>query len=166
MGDREFLRDVQRAAVLHERAVALNDLSRSKGSGGAGEQDEYREAQTALVVPLKLREQVIGTMTLHETRRQRPWDAGEIAMAETVAEQVALSVENLRLMDEAQRRAARERLVGEISDQMQRATDMGALLRITAEELNRVLGGSRAYVRLGTQADLAAGSGELQEERS
>ncbi|MEA3340471.1 MAG: GAF domain-containing protein [Chloroflexota bacterium] len=166
LGDREFLHDAQRAAMLHERAVALDGPPRLKGSGGAEEQDEYREAQTALVVPLKLREQVIGTMTLHETRRQRPWDAGEIAMAETVAEQVALSVENLRLMDETQRRAARERLVGDVSDQMQRATDMGALLRITAEELNRVLGGSRAYVRLGTQAELAAGSGESQEERS
>ncbi|OQY21623.1 MAG: hypothetical protein B6I35_08045 [Anaerolineaceae bacterium 4572_32.2] len=155
LGDSEFLRDAQRAAMVHERAVVLDGPPRTKGSEGAGKQDEYREAQTALVVPLKLREQIIGTMTLHETRRQRPWDAGEIAMSETIAEQVALSVENLRLMDEVQRRAARERLVGEISDQMQRATDMGSLLRITAEELNRVLGGSRAYVRLGVAAGLA-----------
>jgi len=165
LGDREFLHDVQRAAVLHERAVALNDLSRSKGSGGAGEQDEYRGAQTALAVPLKLREQVIGTMTLHETRRQRSWDAGEIAMAETVAEQVALSVENLRLMDEAQRIAARERLIGEISDQMQRAASVENLMRIAAEELNQTLGGSRAYVHLGTGASLHPSEGDEQVGR-
>ncbi len=157
--DDEFLREAQRAAVVHERAVALDAPSTSADDGDS-------VPQTALVVPLKLREQVIGTMILHETRRRRPWDSGEVEMAETVAEQVALSVENLRLMDETQRIAARERVVGEISDQMQRATDMGSLLRITAEELNRVLGGSRAYVRLGAQAGWAAGSGESQEERA
>ncbi len=149
--DDDLLREAQRAAVMHRRAVAL-DSSSTSGN------DENSTPQTVLVVPLKLRGQVIGTMTLHETCRQRPWNAGEIAMSETIAEQVALSVENLRLMDEAQRRAARERLVGEISDQMQRATDMGDLLRITAEELNHVLGGSRAYVRLD--------AGESWEERA
>ena len=37
---------------------------------------------------------------------------------------------------------------------MQRATDMETLMRITAEELSRALGGSRAYVRLGTETQL------------
>jgi len=157
-GDGEFLHEARRAAMVHERVVALDG-----SSPGADEADST--SQTALVVPLKLRGQAIGTMTLHETRRPRSWQAGEIAMAETVAEQVVLSVENLRLMDEARRSAARERLVGEISDRMRRATDMETLLRITAEELNQALGGSRAYVRLGTGAEWAGGGGSSHKSQ-
>jgi hypothetical protein len=37
---------------------------------------------------------------------------------------------------------------------MQRATDIEDLMRIAAEELNRTLGGSRAFVRMGTVAEL------------
>lgn len=109
---------------------------------------EPSTAQTALTVPLMLRGQVIGTMALHETRHQQPWTAEETALAETIAEQVAQTVENLRLLDETQRHAVRERAIGEIADRMQRATDMETLVRITAEELNQALGGSRAYVHL------------------
>lgn len=142
-GDESFLSEARRAAMVHGRTIATSSPS--------PDPDEAHDApQTALVVPLKLRGQVIGTMALHETHHQRPWTTEEIALAENVAEQVTLTVENLRLMDETQRRAAHERLLGEISGQMQRATDMETLMRITAEELNRALGGSRAYVRLDT----------------
>jgi GAF domain-containing protein len=102
-----------------------------------------------LVVPLKLRGQVIGTVALHREHDLQPWTAEEIALAEAVAEQSALTVENLRLMDEMQRRATRERLIGEIADDMQRATDMEDLMHIAADGLNRALGGSRAFVRMG-----------------
>ena len=116
-----------------------------------------------MVVPLKLREQVIGTMALLETRHQRMWTAEEVAMTETIAEQVALTVENLRLMDETQRRAVRERLVSEISDRMQRATDMADLMRITAEGLNEALNSSRTLVQMKTEDGLIGGNGSVEQ---
>jgi GAF domain-containing protein len=123
-------------------------------------QSQGSVSQTALVVPLKLRGQVIGTIALHEARRQRPWAAAEIALAETVAEQTALTIETLRLMDETQRRAIREQRIGEIANRMQRATNMQALMHTMAEELNQALGGSRVYVRLGTESSLRSLEGD------
>jgi GAF domain-containing protein len=122
-------------------------------------------SQTALVVPLKLRGQVIGTIALHEARRQRPWVAAEIALAETVAEQTALTIETLRLMDETQRRAVREQRIGEIANRMQRATNMQTLMHIMAEELNQALGGARVYVRLGTESSLRPLEGDERAGR-
>ncbi len=107
-----------------------------------------------MMVPLKLREQIIGTLSLRETDQQRQWTDEDIALVETIAEQVALTVENLRLMNNTQRRADRERLVGELSEQMQRASDIASLMYITAEGLNQALGGSRVFVRMGTEAEL------------
>jgi len=149
-GDEEFLREARRAAMVHERTIAT--------SGSASESDEEAsEAQAALVTPLKLRGQIIGTLAVHETRQSRPWTSDEIALAENIAEQVSLTIENLRLMDETQRRAARERLVGEISSQVQRASDMESLMRVATEELNQALGGSRAYMHLSKEIDSTTG---------
>jgi hypothetical protein len=150
-GDSAFVREVRGAAMAYGRTVAM-------GMAGEADEDGSEEGQGALVVPLKVRGQVIGTVALHDTRQQRQWAPEDIALAEAVSEQVALTVENLRLMDETQRRAVRERAIREISDMMQRATDMEALLCITAEELNRVLGGTRAYVRLDTDTLLHEGT--------
>ena len=121
----------------------------SRGDEMPGSDDGSVASGAVLAVPLRLRGQVVGTLSLHETQEHRSWSSEEMALAEAVAEQVALTVENLRLMDETQRRAIRERAIREITDQMQRAVDMEALMCITAEELNRVMGGTGAYVHLG-----------------
>jgi GAF domain-containing protein len=106
--------------------------------------------QAALVVPLKLRGQVIGTMTLQDPHHQRSWEAEDVALAEAVAEQVALTVENLRLMDEAQRRVAREQMTLEITDKMRRAASVEDIVRTAVDELADVLGTSRTFVRMET----------------
>jgi GAF domain-containing protein len=148
---RRLLRDAQRAAMVHERTVAIGSPP-----GVSTASDTSRKAappQNALVVPLKLRGQVIGTMALHETGHQRPWTAEEIALAESVAEQVTLTVENLRLMDETQRRAARERLIGEVTGRVRQTLDMETILKTAANEIGRTLGLAALEVRLGTQQE-------------
>jgi GAF domain-containing protein len=137
-----LLQDARLAAMAHERAVAT-DSAPSADSGG-----KLASPQTVLAVPLKVRGQVIGTLSLHETRRRRPWTTEEIALAETIAEQVALTVENLRLMDEAQRRAARERLAAEITGRMRETLDMDTVLKVAVRELRQSLGLPEVEVRM------------------
>jgi len=145
-GDGKLLRDARRAAMLHERAVATD-------SAPSGAEAESALSQTVLAVPLKLRGQVIGTLTLHETRRRRQWTSEETALAETVAEQVALTVENLRLMDEAQRRATRERLIGDVTGRMRETLDLDTVLQSAAREISEALDLYDVTIHLGADAD-------------
>jgi len=171
----EFLRDARRAAVAHERTVATSSLPPDDDGNSAAPDDDENSAapgdhadelalpapnivdgssskgiapQSALVVPIKLRGQVIGTMALHETDQQRLWTAKEIELAETIAEQVALTVENLRLMDETQRRAAHERLVSEIVSRVWSSLDPDTILKTTVRELGQALGAELATVEM------------------
>ena len=171
----EFLRDARRAAVAHERTVATSSPPPGDDGNGAAPDDDGKGTapgdyadelalpapsvvegstskgtapQSALVVPIKLRGQVIGTMALHETDQQRLWTAKEIELAETIAEQVALTVENLRLMDETQRRAAHERLVSEIVSRVWSSLDPDTILKTTVRELGRALGAELATVEM------------------
>jgi len=106
----------------------------------------------AVAIPIKVRDRVIGVIDGRKRDGSGQWTQEEIALMQTLAEQSAVALESARLYQDTQRRAARERILREISDRMQRATDMEALMRITAEELNKALGASRTYVRLGTEA--------------
>jgi GAF domain-containing protein len=120
----------------------------SAGDGGGGED------HSALVVPVAIRGTVIGALGIHATDEARLWTEDEIALAEAVAERMALAAENLRLLDETQRRATQEQLLGQISDRMQRSANLEALMHLAAEELNKALGGSRVFVRMGTATEL------------
>jgi GAF domain-containing protein len=118
--------------------------------------------RATLAAPIKIRGQVIGVMDARKPAGT--WRPEEISLIETLTEQLGVALESARLHQDTQRRAARERVLREISDRLQRAADMEALMRMAAEELNKALGASRAYVRLGTEALQPQNGGEQTGE--
>jgi GAF domain-containing protein len=75
-----------------------------------------------------------------------------MALVETNSEQLALTVENLRLFDSAQQRATREQLTREITDKMRAAPDVESIIQTGLGELAKTLGISRSYVKLSPQS--------------
>jgi GAF domain-containing protein len=113
---------------------------------GDGEQ-----APSALVVPIVMRGQPIGALGFTDKEGKRQWSADNIALAEAISEQLALAAENLRLVDETQRRAAREQLAGEVTARMRETLEMEAVLRTAADEMYRALGLDEIVIRLATE---------------
>ena len=105
-----------------------------------------------LVVPVKLRDQVIGFIGLESDDADHEWTPDEIAIAEATANQAAVSVENARLLAETQLRAAREQMVGEVTSQMRASLDMDLVLRTAIRQIAEKLGVAQVEVHLG--ADL------------
>lgn len=87
-------------------------------------------------VPLVLREQVIGYLELETDRPGL--SAEEQRLVEAVAAQASLALENARLIEETQARAARERVLNEMTAQMSRSLDLDALLRTAVQELGKI----------------------------
>ena len=93
-----------------------------------------------LAVPVRLRGVSIGVVGFHRPAEAGAWRPEEIELATGVAERMALALENIRLLEEAQRRAARERAVAEVASRVRASLDPDAVLRATVRELGRVLG--------------------------
>jgi len=152
-------------AVLSEveQAMARRELVVRSGTGDGAE-------QALLVAPISLRGEVIGALGLHETENRRQWTDDEVALIEAVAEQMALAIENARLLEQTQRRAARDRLLAEITARVRSSLDPQTILRTAVRELGAALGTDRAFVQIGldTPAQSArptangAGSGEQE----
>jgi GAF domain-containing protein len=136
-----FLREARKLAMKANRPVARDNAS--VDSDGTSDRDEG-----ALVVPLRLRGQPVGTIALHETRRKPKWTAEDVALTETVAQEVAQTVESLLLMAESRRRLARERLVGNVVAQMRESLDVESVLRTGAEGIREAMELPAVTVRL------------------
>jgi len=91
-----------------------------------------------LAVPIRLWGQTIGTVLLKRTEEQPPWSPEERQLAEEMGEQIALALENARLIAETESRAARERLLSEMTARLTRSLDMDALLETAVRELARL----------------------------
>lgn len=113
-----------------------------------------------LAIPISVRGQVIGVVEGRKPGDGETWTATEMDLLETLTDRLSVALESARLYEDTQRRAARERAIREITDEMERATDIESLMRITAESLIQTLGGARAAVRLGALEDAV---GDAQE---
>jgi len=123
-------------------------------AGQAGTLDGAEEPSVgsgqALIAPIELRGEEIGTLGVQADTAERQWTAEEVALVQAVTNRLALAAENLRLLDETQRRAAQERLVGEVTARMRQTLDVEAVLDTAVDEIARVMGLAALDLRLGT----------------
>ena len=106
-----------------------------------------REHRAALAVPVKLRNEVIGVLHVESNDPSKHWQEDEISLVQAVAERAAFAMENARLFQDARRRASKERLISEASARISGALNIENILQTTAEELERVLGGSEILIQ-------------------
>ena len=95
---------------------------------------------TELTVPIKFRGQTVGILDVKSKKGNRQWTQDEITLLEAAAERAAFALENARLVETAQRRAARERTIGEIAAKIGAVSDLDAIMQATVEELGRRIG--------------------------
>lgn len=104
-------------------------------------------AEEELALPITLRGELLGAIGLRR-EGQQGWSQAELALAETVGDQLAQTMESLRLLEDAQRRAAGDRLMSEVMGRMRETLDLETVLKTTADELFRVLNLDEVTVRL------------------
>jgi GAF domain-containing protein len=121
-------------------AVATGAVSQNQANGSEAK-------RSTVAVPVKLRGEVIGVLHIEAHDESKTWLADEISLVEAVAERAAFALENARLFQDARRRAAKERLISEAATKISGASTIENILQTTAQELERVLGGSEVLIQ-------------------
>lgn len=117
------------------------------------------DTRTELALPLISRGQALGALSI-QSAQGAAFSPEDIAVLQTMADQLATAIDNADMIRRAQSRAERERRVRDITERVHRSADAGIIMRVAVEELGQMLGASKAIIRLGTQDQLVVGSGE------
>jgi len=105
-----------------------------------------------LSLPIRLRGEVIGSVDVR-TPDSRPWDEEELEIVTAIIERAALAMENARLLAESQKRAAKERIIGEISSKISMQSEINELLKTAAQELGRNLPGAEIAIQFNKDSE-------------
>ena len=111
------------------------------------EEEEGRLPGIAL--PVRVRGQEIGTLEAHKHPRSADWSPDEVALLETLADQLSVALESARLYQDTQRRAMEERLVGEVTARIRETLDVDTVLQTAIREIGDALGIAEVEVRMG-----------------
>lgn len=102
-----------------------------------------------LTIPIKVRGEAIGVLNVRVPQKDL-WKQDEIAIAQAIAERVAVSAENARLYQESQVRAEKERTIGKISEKLSASVNLENIFRTALQELGQLVPGSEVFVEFET----------------
>lgn len=154
-------------AEAEERIQEIHTLLRSESRGGWQEMTEARPGWRyvygstgaesgggesgaeagVLSVPLRVRGVAVGKV--HLRLGDRTPTPEERALVREVLEQAGQALESARLFHETQRRAARERLTGEITARIRETLNVDSVLQTAAREIGESLGLQDVTIELG-----------------
>jgi GAF domain-containing protein/HAMP domain-containing protein len=130
-------------ALLHKLEEGQPIVVKQEGDDGGA-------ATSTLLIPLMVLNQMIGVVGLDQEDSESTWTEEQIAIAQAAANRAALTLENARLLNESLRRASKERAIFESTTRIGAALSIENILQTTAEEIERVLGGSEVVLQFNT----------------
>jgi GAF domain-containing protein len=135
------MRAVQRQYVTN----SWNPLSGSRELRYQVGDDEVSADSVELKVPLALRDEIIGQISLSS---EDEWSPEQKNLIEAIATQATLALENARLVEDSQSAAAREHLLADITGKVWASTTIEGILQSAVRELGRALDASEVSIEL------------------
>mgnify|MGYP000619200867 CR=1 FL=1 len=121
-------------------------LSQADADPAAIEDLQKYGGKSTLRVPLMTAGQVRGYAVLWDSRTERQWTETEIRLCQTLANQAAVALENVRLFEETQRRLTEQSALLEASLAVSSSLDLNTVLQRLAEQIGRAIGVTSVYV--------------------
>src|SRR6516164_4619341 len=120
-------------AALERQTIHIPDvLADPEYTYGAKAFEQFR---TVLGVPILKGEELLGVMIIYHVKDVRPFTDKQIALVETFADQAAIAIENVRLLDELRKRTddlgrsvEEQRALGEVSQAVNSTLDLETVL--------------------------------------
>ncbi|MDK1080061.1 MAG: GAF domain-containing protein [Anaerolineae bacterium] len=122
-----------------EKNIPPGDLSISVGN------EPDKSKGTKIEVPVALRGQVIGKLSLSGEKRLSPEDE---TWMQAIGTQTAIALENARLIKESQTTVIRENIINEITNKIWGSTTIDGILQTVVKELGLVLDASEATIEI------------------
>lgn len=104
-----------------------------------------------ITVPITVRDAVIGVMNIEKSGESAQWSESQVDLVRMINEQLELALDSARLFEDTQMRAARERLVGDLSSQMRNSVNLEDMLRTAVQELGQRLSLEEVVLELMTE---------------
>jgi GAF domain-containing protein/HAMP domain-containing protein len=107
--------------------------------------DELDANSKRIEVPISLRDQILGQIRFESNE---DWTPEQESLANAVATQAAIALENARLVSESRQIAVYERMVAEINSRIWSSATIDGVLQTVVKELGRRLNASQATIEL------------------
>ncbi|HLE15766.1 MAG TPA: response regulator, partial [Anaerolineales bacterium] len=147
------------------RTLAINEnVGQRVQEIGAIFPSDFDLPRSTVYVPLLVGETVTGVVNVANLDREHAFSDSDVRLLETLANGMSIALENARLFEETQQRAAELETVNTVSQALVAETELQALIQLTGEQMRRTFNADIVYValldELSNQIEFPYGFGE------
>lgn len=128
--------------ALTHGAMVLRDPS------AEGEISKFSRKGRAMALPIQLQNETVGALNFFDEGSDQAWSEDDLSLAQAVADQLALALENARLFNETRDYLAKQTLLYEVTRAAASATNLKQALQSAVEAVSRVLPDSNVAILL------------------
>ncbi len=139
----------------HETLVINENMAQAAEKLGSYTMPGTQMEKSAVFVPLLVGDQARGLIYLTNMEREHAFSDSDVRLLQTLANSMSVALENARLFDETQRllketekRAADLSTVNTLAQALASATELGALIQLTGEQMVNAFRADIVYVAL------------------
>jgi GAF domain-containing protein/HAMP domain-containing protein len=153
------LTEAKRLALSQDHPVIMT-LNGGQDAGTKKRKKASLPNQQSIIAPITIRNKAIGALQLHPASEDQTWTEDDLAVVETVLDQLAQSAESLRLFEDTRERAGREQIIREITDKLRAAPNLERLVEIATTELGERLAAKYTQLELSIEKSSDNGNGQ------
>lgn len=118
--------------------------------------DEWRkneflpDTRSELALTLRVPQRIIGALTVQSTK-PNVFDDALIDTLQTMADQLAVAIENIRLLEATRIRAANQQWLNDVSTRLHQSADVEQIVKIGLESLSERFDGTAVTLKLGRE---------------
>ncbi|MCC6569438.1 MAG: GAF domain-containing protein, partial [Anaerolineales bacterium] len=147
----EFTQRRKLVGIRHSgaRATLLYDRDGKEDSARESSETEAQPKKRtgSISLPITMRGEPIGTVEVR-TPSNQSWDKDELDIVSAIIERAALALENARFFEDSQKRAAKERAIGEIAAKISAQNNVEELFRTAVLELRQTIPGAEVSIQI------------------
>jgi GAF domain-containing protein len=106
------------------------------------------EKGTQLNIPVRIRDEMIGILQVRLDESAPAWQAEDKELVETIANRVALALENARLLEDTAQRAGKESALSNFAATISNISQTDKLMSVAVSELQKILDASEVSFEL------------------
>jgi GAF domain-containing protein len=128
--------------AVHQQPQRINDVTQDSRYIKVGS-----NIRSELAIPLTYRGELLGVLNV-ESDQISAYNENDEELLGTLGGSLAAIISNARLLEQVRRQVDRERMLYEVTSKIRRSTDMQTIMATTTSELSKVLGASRAQIKI------------------
>ena len=143
---------ILQALLYTKKSVSSADLEKQKDIARY-ELPWHSKARALLIVPFIVEEEIIGSITLRQNNASRQWSKADVELAEAVAAQAAIAIDQVLTHQQVKELAQRQTTINSITATIRSSLEPPVMFAAIAEELGSALEVDGCTLSLWTKSD-------------